>query len=489
MFILRYIASEVRRRKARAILTALGLGLGVALVIVVGALSQGLDDAQDEILTPLTGLGTDMSIARPLRLEGGEPIQLGPDGNLTDEERELLQEENVGAGRIPFNELGEAGEEFSIDRFTTFELSFPADDAATVAGLEGVAATARELTLDLQHVEGTVPEGGGFGGPGGAGRAGAGAGGFDFSTARITGIDLTNADVVAVTPGEIVDGDYFSGDGADQAVVDEAYAGREEIAVGDEITLAENDYRVVGLSSAPLGGQTSDVYLELTELQNASGREGRVNRLRVRAVDAGQVDTVAANIESRLSGSRVTTASDLADRIQGSLVDARSLAETLGTALAAVALISAIALATLLTLNSVAKRTRELGTLRAIGWSRARVVGQVTGEAVAIGFLGALVGVVLGLGGARVASALVPSLEASLPSSSAVALPGGGGGRFGLGDIGETPAQAVSVGAPIDMGLLMAGVGLAILGGAIAGAVAGLRASRLRPSEALRSVD
>jgi hypothetical protein len=39
-------------------------------VVAVTALSDGLDRAQDEILQPLTGLGTDMSVTRPLDLEG-----------------------------------------------------------------------------------------------------------------------------------------------------------------------------------------------------------------------------------------------------------------------------------------------------------------------------------------------------------------------------------------------------------------------------------
>jgi putative ABC transport system permease protein len=60
MFSLSYVWAEIRRRKGRTILTALGLGVGVALVVTVTALSAGLDDAQEQVLEPLTGVGTDM---------------------------------------------------------------------------------------------------------------------------------------------------------------------------------------------------------------------------------------------------------------------------------------------------------------------------------------------------------------------------------------------------------------------------------------------
>ena len=39
----------------------------------------------------------------------------------------------------------------------------------------------------------------------------------------------------------------------------------------------------------------------------------------------------------------------------------------------------------LLTLSSVAKRTKELGTLKAIGWPQSKVVRQVSGESLVQG--------------------------------------------------------------------------------------------------------
>src|SRR2546421_341751 len=70
VFYLSYIGAELRRRAGRTALTALGLGVGVGLVVTVTALSNGLDDAQQKVLKPLTGVGTDMSVTRPLRVSG-----------------------------------------------------------------------------------------------------------------------------------------------------------------------------------------------------------------------------------------------------------------------------------------------------------------------------------------------------------------------------------------------------------------------------------
>ena len=55
------------------------------------------------------------------------------------------------------------------------------------------------------------------------------------------------------------------------------------------MSIGGKKFAVVGLRRPPLGGQASDVYVELGELQAVSDREGRVNGMNVRATDSGSV--------------------------------------------------------------------------------------------------------------------------------------------------------------------------------------------------------
>jgi putative ABC transport system permease protein len=250
----------------------------------------------------------------------------------------------------------------------------------------------------------------------------------------------------------------------------------------------------VGLASSPLGGQASNVYVKLAQLQKLSGRAGRVNSLQVRAGSTDDVAAVAKSIKGTMSGASVTTASDFADRVGGSLKDAKNLSSKLGTALTIVALVAAFLIATLLTLSSVTKRIRELGTLKALGWPGRTVVRQVAGESALQGVLGGILGALIGVAGAALVSALAPTLEATVaaPQRAAAAGPGGGGGFFGLGRAGDaitSGTQKIALSAPVDVGLIALAIGLALLGGLIAGSAGGLRASRLRPADALRHID
>lgn len=486
MFYVTYVFAELRRRSGRTILTALGLGIGVGLVVAVNALSSGLDQAQAEVLEPLAGVGTDMTVSRPIDFstsqDGGFP-------QLSDEERRQLQEENGGA-RLGLRGLGEPGERFSTDNFvSTAQLSFSAAAVDEIAGIDGVSSAAGGLTLNSVHIEGTVPEQ--VGQPGDfTAPVGPGAGppeNIDVSNVTVSGVDQRHEELGAITPGQVTSGSYFGTSDAREAILNESYASREGIGIGDTVKLGDEKFTVVGIAETPLGGQSSDFYVKLGQLQKLADRVGRVNTVYVRASSSDQVAAISSKIEQSVDGASVTTAEDLAERVSGTLVDAKNLAGSLGAVLSIVSLLAAFLIASLLTLSSVTKRIRELGTLKALGWSQRLVVRQVTGESLVQGLLGGAVGVILGIGAAALISAFAPSLEATVGS----ALPEGGPrfiGPFGEGTVSSASTD-VALSAPVSAGLILAAVGLAVLGGLIAGAVGGLRAARLRPADALRHID
>lgn len=503
MFYLSYMLAELRRRRGRTILTALGLAVGVALVVTVGAVSAGLDDAQQKVLAPLTGVGTDMTVTRPLNVS-----QDGA-GNLSDAERQRLRRQ---AGPGPGLNLRDMtpGTKFSTDNFTaTSQLTFSTAQVAKIAAIDGVQSAAGSLTLRSNHISGTVPDiditQGQGGGPGGGGGGPTGAFGdsdITFDSLTVTGVDQTTSDIAPVTPSQVTSGAYFSETGNPrQAILSEAYAGKENLAVGDTVSLGGKKFTVIGLASSPIGGTASDVYVKLTTLQSVADFAKQISAVQVRADSTDDVAAVSSAIEKGFSGAQVTTSADLAARVGGSLKDTRDLSSTLGLALAIIGLVAAILIATLLTLSSVSKRVRELGTLKALGWTRGAVVRQISGESMLQGLIGGVVGAVVGILIAVAISASGWSLTASTGDSATGAAtnaaaqggagpPGGGGGPFGLGQAATSAAsETVQITTSPSAGLILLAIGLAVLGGLIAGAIGSLRAARLRPAAALRTVE
>jgi ABC-type antimicrobial peptide transport system permease subunit len=476
---LRYLTAELRRRKGRTILTSLGLAVGVGLVATVVALSNGLDDAQAKVFAPLTGLGTDMSVSRPVRFSGSGGAQSFGGAGLSLEEQQQLQAENAPAF-LEMNSLRlTAGERFARDfLMTTDRLSFPEREARAVASVPGVEAIAPALTLNFFRFSGTVPE------------PGASLDSVDVNQSTISGIDTPAPELALVTPTQITRGRYFEA-GANaprEAVVTRDYANRRRLSVGDTLKIRDLTFTIIGIATPPLGSETSDIVVRLGVLQQLAKLQGRVNVLRARTASAEQLGRVADRIEQNFPGYQVATSRDLAGRVSGSLKDAKSLSGKLGTALAIVALAASILIASLLTLSSVSKRTRELGTLKAIGWRKRLVVRQVVGESLAQGMLGGLLGALLAVAGAGLISALGITVQASVAQTAEQIPVAAPVEIFGQGRV-AAGSSSIVLSAPIELPMLALAIALALLAGLLAGALGATRAARLRPAEALRTLE
>jgi len=103
---------------------------------------------------------------------------------------------------------------------------------------------------------------------------------------------------------------------------------------------------------------------------------------------------------------------------------------------------------------SVFERTREIGTLRALGWKRRRVLAMVLKESLALSLIGVVVGVVLAM-----------LLGAAMQ---------------------QIPMWGSMLAVVITPGLLMQTLIIALVLGAVGGLYPAWRAANLSPVEALR---
>jgi ABC-type antimicrobial peptide transport system permease subunit len=302
------------------------------------------------------------------------------------------------------------------------------------------------------------------------------------------GVDPASPTAGLITKANLASGSWYATDAATsakQVLVSTAFATKQDLSVGDTIPINGGAYNVVGLVNPTLTGNTADVYFTLAELQRLATKTGRVNEVLVKVDKAANVDAVAAKIKAALPGAQVVTSKDVADKVTGSLHNAQQLASRLGGALAVIVLLAAFVIAVLLTLSSVAKRVREIGTLRALGWTKRRVVGQIVTETTGIGLLGGAIGIGLGYLASLAVSHFSPALSAT---TEGVAV-----GASTVSDLfGQTAGQAVTrdvqLTAPISIGVIALGMACALLGGLLAGAIGGWRAARLSPAVALRDL-
>jgi putative ABC transport system permease protein len=553
VFYLRYLRAELLRRRGRTILTMLGLAVGVGLVIAISSLSKGLDEAQAATLDPLAGIGTDLTVTRAAEQDtGGGPLGGGGERDVVEANQAVITDlSKLGkAGTHFVHDFFLPGTQLTFTQAQANEIAALDGVAAVSAGLtlqavhqEGkvpkivakiqtggdkievnraitpptaaeqakIAACMEKLGITPSQGPSTDTQGGGgLGGQGGARSANRGAFAkclparmqrfretittpretlqqvldppqtdIESESYTIGGVQLGDPNTGLVTAAQVSAGRFLKG--GHEALVSATYAARKSLKVGSKLDLNGTKFTVVGLVNPPLGGQGVDVYLPLAQLQKLSGQKNLVNVVLVRADDSDSVAAVEKNIKTAYAQAEVASAKDVAGTISGSLVDAANLSHSLGLALSIVAAVAAFLLAALLALSSVGKRVRELGTLKALGWTQRKVVRQVAGESLATGVLGGVLGVALGVGVAVLIGLFGPTLTASSTT--------GAGSLFGVEQAARTTSDAVSLSAPVGVTILLAGFALAVIGGLLAGAAGAFRAARLRPADALRTVE
>jgi ABC-type antimicrobial peptide transport system permease subunit len=479
---LTYLGRELRRRMRQAVFIALGLAVGIGLVITVTAAASGVKDAQGKVLHSLYGVGTDITVTKAPSRGSGGPFGFRVRGRPT--------------GSQP-----KAGQKFSRSVLVAGSLGTINSSAVTqVAQIKDVAAAAGALSASNLTISGTIPSsssGGGGGFPGGGGGGGGGRpASFKTNSFVVLGVDTSAGRVGPLSSDKIASGKTFTAAQANSgvALVDANYARQNKLSVGSDVTVGGTKFKVIGTVAEPQGGTTTDVYIPLARAQSLAGMKNQVNTIYVAAASAADISAVQQSISARLPSATVTTSSDLASQVTGSLASASSLASNLGKWLAIAVLIAAFAVASLLTMSAVSRRVREFGTLKALGWRSRRITGQVMGETLAIGAAGGIIGVALGLAGAALVSALVPPLSATVGQSTGSAAPGGPGG-FGPPGGGafsrlNNAANSISVhlNAQVTATAILLAVLLAVAGGLIAGTFGSWRAARLRPADALAQV-
>ncbi|NQX28821.1 FtsX-like permease family protein [Microbacteriaceae bacterium VKM Ac-2854] len=493
-----YLRRELTNRKRQTAIIAVGMALAIALVILVNSFAAGVTNAQAAVLQSVYGVGTDITVTKAAEAptdgaEGGQRFDFGSaDGTTGTDGTTDVSQSRLEAGRGT----------------TTFD----ATSVDTVAGLSNVSAAIGVLSLsnttfdgslptqaegttgtDTQ-AQGQMPSGDATAAPGGGG--GFGGGNFNVDSFTVLGLDPAGSAIGPLADVTLSDGRTFTADDAGQnvVVVDSNYATTASLSVGSTLNIGGTDFSVIGIVTSDSTDSTtaSNTYIPLDVAQTLSGETGMISSIYVQAASSNDIAQVQADIETALPDNTVSTQADLASTVSGSLSTAGDLVANLGTWLSLLVLAAAFLIAILFTISGVTRRTREFGTLKAIGWSNGKIVRQVAGESIVQGLIGGAAGIVLGLAGIVIVNLIAPTLSGSSTGTASAAGAGGPGGGAGFGGgpgaAATTTATDVALNLPVTVPVILIAVGLAVLGGLLAGAIGGWRASRLRPAAALRSV-
>ena len=245
------------------------------------------------------------------------------------------------------------------------------------------------------------------------------------------------------------------------ALITQRLASEDGLAVGSDLVMqAAGDpmtYRVIGIiaGDGPLTGASGrTVVVPLHTAQAVFGETG-VTRVDIGLAPGADVRAVSTGLETRLVAEPYVLSSpqDLATALRASTTDFQST-----TALIAAVALFAGAFLIFNTLSmTVSERIREVGLLRAAGARRRQVMSFMLTQALVLGVVGSLVGLVVGV-------LLAAGMVAFIRTVGAVTL-----------ERPEIPFDAVAIALVVGVGVTLA-----------AALEPARRASRIQPVEALR---
>lgn len=165
-----------------------------------------------------------------------------------------------------------------------------------------------------------------------------------------------------------------------------------KVGVGDTLDLGGNRYRIVGMTETGVAYEDGGGLVALREAQRIMGRPRSVSFIFVDVKDPARAEQIMKIINRRFPEARASISSEFAQStndMQNSMVmlnAIRFLALFVGGIVVANTMIM-----------SVFERTREIGTLRAMGWRRRRILAQVLQESLFLCLVAGIFGSVLGV--------------------------------------------------------------------------------------------
>lgn len=472
---------NISRRKMRALLVIIALGFSMAIMISIPAgitanqestlgltenLGNTISQTQATINQTLTQI--DCTLSSSMEGFGFTPPDMGNSSSMFPG-----GERPEGSGFTPGqfgNGTGMPGEfgggAFSRGGTTPMNETIYSD----ISSIEGVAA----VSPSLQVSEGTNQT---ISAPNGR----------TFTRLVpdyvIEGISLTSELVGnhPVLPTNIIAGrNLQAGDGG-VVLLSENNTAFFDAEVGDTIEILDESFEVIGVYGSSGIEDATTLYMNLSDAQALTSNTGYITTITVFAENSNEVTEVASAISTLHPELSVTTGQQRLEQLESlqenyetALASAEAtLAQTQSVAfqeiIVAVAATSLIVLFVML--YTVRERTKEIGTLKAIGFSNWTVMSQFMLEGVLLSLIAGVVGIAIG--------------SVAAPALSGLLLPAASQGTFGSGfNLASNSGTAASI--TVTPQLMLIAMGAAVLLGALGSLYPAWRASRTRPAEAMR---
>ena len=182
-------------------------------------------------------------------------------------------------------------------------------------------------------------------------------------------------------------------DNADEVILGEIYAEDNDYKVGDSIEIDGEEFEVVGIYETGDSNMAGGVFTSISRVGNLMDDEDSISNIYVKVEKGADAQEVADRIDEKY-GDDITTITSVMEMEQ--MADMLNMLQASTWAISLLAIIVGGLGIINTMLMSVFERTREIGVLKAVGWSNRKILTMIVGESLVITIVSAIIGSLVG---------------------------------------------------------------------------------------------
>ncbi|HIH35908.1 MAG TPA: ABC transporter permease [Methanosphaera sp.] len=180
----------------------------------------------------------------------------------------------------------------------------------------------------------------------------------------------------------------------DELIVGKNLADEENYTIGDTIDVYGNEFKITGIYETGSIFYDTAMYTSLERLQNLTDNEGEISSISVKIKKDANLTTVNDNIKDKYNDTLNTITTE---EMSQTIDDTLGMINSTTTAIEALAIIIGGLGVINTMMMTVFERTREIGVLKSVGWTKKRILTMIMGESIVLTLLSGIIGSVLGV--------------------------------------------------------------------------------------------
>ena len=190
-----------------------------------------------------------------------------------------------------------------------------------------------------------------------------------------------------------VNGSIFNED-ENELIVGKNLADEENYTIGDKIDVYGNEFKITGIYETGSIFYDSAMYTGLSKLQNLTDNEDKISSISIKIKKDANLTTVNDKIKNEYNDTLNTiTTEEMAQTIDDTL----DMINSATTAIEALAIIIGGLGVINTMMMTVFERTREIGVLKSVGWTKKRILAMIMGESIVLTIISGIIGSILGV--------------------------------------------------------------------------------------------